>query len=226
MPEDQGDLVTHLALVLLAALAAADPPAAPGPIPSAPVAPRPEGEPRAAGDSIGSLLSEPASVAEREGSAGGLLFRVLGWMAALTVAAVAGIGIWKRLTVTGRTGGEAGGIRVVGRAALTPKHSIYTVRVSNQRLLVVGVSGDRMTSLTEFDDPAQVLALDSSFQKALSAAGGREEAVESAEGGSALLDGQLTPYRVEVRKLVEVVRGWRGRLGRALGAEAKARTGD
>ena len=218
--------MTSAALLLIAALAAAGPPAAPGPVPSAPVAPRTEGEPKAAGDSIGSLLSEPGPGGEREGSAGGLLFRVLGWMAALTVAAVAGIGIWKRLTVTGRTGSEAGGIRVVGRAALTPKHAIYTVRVSNQRLLVVGVSGDRMTSLTEFDDPAQVLALDSSFQKELSAAGGRGEAVEVAEGGSAVLDGQLSSYRVEVRRLVETVRGWRGRLGRALGPEAKARSGD
>jgi flagellar biogenesis protein FliO len=218
--------VSNLPLIIIAALAAAaDPPAAPGPVPSAPVAPRAEGDRKAAGDSIGGLLSEPAtSPAEREGSAGGLLFRVLGWMSALTVAAVAGIGIWKRLTVTGRTGGPAGGIRVVGRASLTPKHSIYTVRVSNQRLLVVGVSGDRMTALTEFDDPAQVLALDPSFQKELSAAGGGGDAGEPADGGSALLEGQLAPYRVEVRRLVEVVRGWRGRLGRALGTEAKTRS--
>lgn len=186
---------------------------APAPAALQPSAPKPE--------SVGSLLAGEGSgrrgTGPQEtptlagGGAGGILFRMLGWMAAVAVAAIVLVKVWKRLVPSAAPGGPAGGIRVVGRAALTPRHSLYTVRVGNHRMLVVGVSGDRMTALTQFDDPAQVVALDGSFQKTL------EGAPPPGEDGSLappVPEGDLSLYRREVGRLRERVRLWRWRLGR------------
>ncbi len=210
------------ALLIIASLLA--PAAAPA---EAPAEARPAGEaPPARTDSIGGLLAEPSpATGDREASSTGLLFRMLGWVAALAVAAVAAVRIWRRMVVPAAAGTGAGAVRVVGRAALTPKHVVYMVKVANQRLLLVGVSGDRITALSEFDDPAQVLAVDSSFQRTLEAAGG-EGGPEERGAGVPSLDGELTSYRHEVRRLLGVVRGWRGRLGRMTGAAVKAGPGD
>jgi flagellar biogenesis protein FliO len=167
----------------------------------------PRAEPRE--ESIGSLLSGETEKADgRDASAQGLLFRMLGWTAALGVAALAAVRIWKKVGGAGRLpAGDAGSLRVIGRTALTPRHFLYAVRVGNQRLLVVGVSGDRISALTEFDDPAQVVALDPSFQTALEGEAGDGNGGERGEGG-------LSGYRAEVNRLRQMVRGWRGRIAR------------
>ncbi len=194
--------MTVLAMAVISILAQGTP---------APAAP-PVRETRAsAPESIGSLLAEPKAAEERTGAAGGVLFQMLGWVAALGILALAGVRVWRRLAARVGLGLDSGGLRVVSRAALTPRHFIYTVRLGSQRLLVVGVSGDRITALSEFDDPAQVMALDSAFEKSLERAGA-PEAVEARGTAGGRPDGDLSPYRREVQKLSELVRGWRGRL--------------
>jgi len=66
---------------------------------------------------------------------------MLGWVAALAVLAVAAARAWRRFAPRGAAGPEGAGLRVVGRAALTARHFVYAVRVGNQRLLLLGVSG-------------------------------------------------------------------------------------
>jgi flagellar biogenesis protein FliO len=165
-------------------------------------------------ESVASLLADgPGGTAEADRGGRGILFRMIGWVAAIAVGALAAVRIWKRMAVTARPGGaDGGGLRVVGRTSLTPRHSLYAVRVGNARLIVVGVSGDRISALAEIDDPAQVVALDPSFRTALEKAGGPEgPAVREGGGG---LDEKLSSYRSEVQRLREMVRGWRGKLGR------------
>jgi len=199
--------MTALALTISAILAQGAPATPPG------AAPPPVRESRsAAPESIGSLLAEPAPSGERAPTTGGAFFQMLGWVAALGVLALAAVRVWRRLAARGAPGADGGGLRVVSRAALTPRHFIYTVRVGSQRLLVVGVSGDRITALSEFDDPAQVLALDSAFQKSLERAGG-PEAAETGEEARLRAEGDLSPYRREVQRLSELVRGWRRAAG-------------
>jgi hypothetical protein len=47
---------------------------------------------------------------------------------------------------------------VVGRAALTPKHSMALVRLG-RRFVLVGISADRMSALSEITDPEEVAEL-------------------------------------------------------------------
>jgi len=179
-----------------------------------------------AGDagSVGSLFREdPGEGKKEETGTRGILFRMLGWVAALAVLAIAAVRIWKKVISPGRVGFDGGGLRVVGRTALTPRHFLYAVRVGNQRLMVVGVSGDRISPITEFDDPAQVLSLDASFQKTLENAENPEarpdrEGISLAEGYS--------PYRQEVKKLVNMVKRWRGRMSHSFGTGADSGSGE
>ncbi|MBN1442754.1 MAG: flagellar biosynthetic protein FliO [Planctomycetes bacterium] len=70
-----------------------------------------------------------------------------------SVAAILALGggaliLQRRWTLVKRRNAGAGGVQVLGRTSLSPRHSIYLVRIG-QRVLAVGVSGDRMTALLE-----------------------------------------------------------------------------
>jgi len=53
---------------------------------------------------------------------------------------------------------DNGTMRVVGRAALTPKHHLALVRLG-RRFLVVGVCADRVETVCEIHDPEEVAEL-------------------------------------------------------------------
>ncbi len=55
-------------------------------------------------------------------------------------------------------GGEVGVLRVVGRAALSPKHSVALVSLG-RRFVMVGLAGDRVTPICEVTDPEEVAEL-------------------------------------------------------------------
>ncbi len=206
-----------------------------------PPAPWQETAPALPQDSVGSLFAAPAAgdgdraaAASRGGGPGaiGALLRLLGWVAAIGVAAVAAVRIWRKVAPRSMLGFDGGGLKVVGRTALTPRHFIYTVRVGNERLLVVGVSGDRITALSEFGDPAQILALDRRFPEVLARAGREDgtggtgsKGTESREGVAGLREESLLPYQREVRKLQDIVRNWRGRLRRPFESRAGSTAG-
>jgi flagellar biogenesis protein FliO len=49
-------------------------------------------------------------------------------------------------------------LRIVARTALSPKHSLSLVHLG-RRLVLVGVGGDRLTTLCEVSDPQEVAEL-------------------------------------------------------------------
>ena len=115
-----------------------------------------------------------------------------------------------------------GGVSLVSRTMLTPKHQVFVLRVGH-RLIVVGDSGHGMNRLGEITDPAEMTAV-------LGEAGGAE--MQRLRGGAfaATLDdfdrrplpdgdgepaAEQPPYddaRDEVRSLIARVRGLAGQV--------------
>jgi flagellar biogenesis protein FliO len=106
------------------------------------------------GQKISDLLSpakEPSGASNREAGAGGsTTFRLLVGAGALLVLGAAVLVARKRRShFAGALAIEP--IDVVGRAALSSKHSIYIVRTAGRRI-VLGVAGERMTALAVIED--------------------------------------------------------------------------
>lgn len=57
-----------------------------------------------------------------------------------------------------REAAETGSLRVVGRTSLTVRHQAVLLQVGH-RLVLVGVSGDRMSALCELTDPEEIASL-------------------------------------------------------------------
>lgn len=109
------------------------------------------------------------------------------------VLAVIGVAVWGIRRWMPRLGGAGCSVlNVVGRAGLSPKHSVALVSVG-QRFVLVGLSGDRMTRICEVSDPQEVAELtlrlgqSSSLGKPVSG-GGSAKAFES------LLAGEVNEY--------------------------------
>ena len=75
------------------------------------------------------------------------------------VLGLIGLGAWgvRRWKPSIRAG-HGGVLRVVARSALAPRHSAVLVQVG-RRLLLLGISADRMATLCEVTDPDEVLEL-------------------------------------------------------------------
>jgi flagellar biogenesis protein FliO len=92
----------------------------------------------------------------------------LGIVLALIAVAVYAVRRWvpaARIT-------DGGALRVIARAGLSPKHGLALIQVG-RRLVLIGISGDRMTGLSEVTDPDEVAEL-----LAQPAAGGRRQSSE------------------------------------------------
>ena len=75
------------------------------------------------------------------------------------VLAVIGVAVWcvrRYMPTFGGTGCAV--LNVVGRAGLSPKHSVALVSLG-RRFVLVGLSGDRMTRICEVSDPQEVAEL-------------------------------------------------------------------
>lgn len=77
---------------------------------------------------------------------------------AIVLAMVAGAAYLLRRWLPSSRLSETGAMRVVGRVGLTPKHTLSLVRVG-RRFVMVGVSGDRLTTLCEIADADEVAEL-------------------------------------------------------------------
>ena len=152
----------------------------------------------------------------RDSSVSGVFLRMIGWTAVVVAVGAAIVLLLKRYTAFGRQLNGGGAIRVVGRTALSPKHSIFLVRLGNQRLLAVGVSGDRMVTLSEIEDPAGILACDSEFRSSLESYEGEGRSDGLASGREA----ELLPYQQEIRRVRGLLGSWRGLFQRG-GASAR-----
>jgi flagellar biogenesis protein FliO len=82
-----------------------------------------------------------------------------GFGALAMVLLLVGVVTWlfKRWVPVTRTSG-GGVLRIVARASVSPKHSVALVYVGN-RFVLIGVCGDRVSSLCEISDPDEVARL-------------------------------------------------------------------
>ncbi|MCZ6793414.1 MAG: flagellar biosynthetic protein FliO [Planctomycetota bacterium] len=84
------------------------------------------------------------------GSPLGLFVRFASTVALILLLTVGGFLLCRRWLPARRLGGELGDLRVVGRVSLGPRHAVFLLRCG-PRSIAVGVSGDRMTCLGEFE---------------------------------------------------------------------------
>lgn len=167
---------------------------------------------------VSAAAQEPAAI----------LARALGWVFAITVAFVGFIALYRRGLSRSRRSlsGRGHPISVLARSALSPKHSLYIVRVLG-RAFLLGVSGDRIIRLGEFADPQDTASLGSPFADEMAremragAAGidadhpvhGILPLQESSPGTPQAGSGRPS-VRAEVARLFQLVRGWRSRASR------------
>ena len=156
----------------------------------------------------------------------------------LSLLAVAGliVGVgwaYRRMFMNQQQKGGSGGVTLVSRSLLTPRHQVLVVRAGH-RLLVVGDSGHGMNLLCEITDPGEVVAMlgeaagedgdlrADAFAATLGGAvdafggsmpGGDSEPIEDAPA-------DLEEAQGQVRSLIERVRGLAGQMnGNEAGAE-------
>jgi flagellar biogenesis protein FliO len=134
--------------------------------------------------------------------AGNRLLRVSLWAGGLGLSIFGAVVLFRRrMRGTTRLDGSEG-IQVVGRTAISPRHAVVVLRVSNHRL-VVGLSGERMTSLGILDDASAESTL---REPGFSARPEDHEAVSQAR---TIKDSDLVPYRQQVDRLRGLLRGVR-----------------
>jgi flagellar biogenesis protein FliO len=144
----------------------------------------------------------------------GTLLRLVGWTVGVIAAAGAGLLLLRRFTPVGRTLHSSGIVRIAGRTALSPRHSVDLVRVGSQRLLVVGVSGDRMVTLSEIQDVAGIVACDDGFRAALDSYDDAPEPV-AADESAERRPGFAFGLPREVERIRGMLSNWRELLGRS-----------
>ncbi|MBI4584280.1 MAG: flagellar biosynthetic protein FliO [Planctomycetes bacterium] len=181
---------------------------------------------------IGDVLNDAAGSGEAAPpSMTGSFLRLLGWTVVVIALASAALLILKRLPLAGKILNTGNVIRVLGRSALSTRHSIYLIRIANQKLLVVGISGDRMVTLTEISDPAGLLSGSGEFHaqfdsvsqawpengregvEAAGASGSTAELATAMKRRDACAD-DLLPFQKEVQKIRRLFQGWRSALSR------------
>jgi flagellar biogenesis protein FliO len=97
-------------------------------------------------------------------------------------------------------GGE--GIQIVGRTAISPRHAVVVLRISNHRL-IVGLAGERMTSLGILDDSSvETVPREPGFSA-------RPEDQEAVARARTIKDSDLVPYRQQVDRLRGLLKGVR-----------------
>ena len=177
-------------------------------------------------ETVSALLESVEPASAPTGSMTGAFLRMIGWTVALVAVAAALLLALKRFTPAGRLFTGGGVVDVLARSSLSPRHNVFVLKVARQRVLIVGVSGDRMVTLSEISDPSDVLAFDGSFQKQLDdatsegvkaasrsqdfpAVAGDVAGGESAPGGG----DDLHPYRNEILRLKGMISGWKNVVG-------------
>ncbi len=99
------------------------------------------------------------------------------------VLAIVGLAAWAvRRWIPSARINDSGGLRVVGRTSVTPKHSVALIRVG-RRFVLVGVSGERMTALCDVNDPDEVAELT------------RQAGITGADAFNEVLLNEATNYR-------------------------------
>jgi flagellar biogenesis protein FliO len=187
------------------------------------------------GESLHQLMNEPelgpslpGRRAEPSGI-GSMLLRIMAWTLAVLALGAGAMLVLRKYTPLARNLNAGGAVRVLGRTSLSPKHSVFLLRVSNQKILVVGVSGDRMVTLGELSDPTAILGVDREFSSALESFGGQwpegekkpldqedlyPSRIASHVEPAATRNGDrpTLPYQREVQKIRDLLGSWRSKL--------------
>jgi len=157
-----------------------------------------------AGQTVESVLEGGPGEASPWGASrpgwGSILKLVLG-AACVVVLGLGAIFVARRWIPNATRLAAAGGVQVLGRVPLSPRHFVYVLGIGDRKV-VVGVSGDRMAALAVLDDsgaprPAALSPLrpeSSMTDKRLAPA---SKPIEEAD---------LLPYRRQVHRLRELLR--------------------
>jgi len=170
------------------------------------------GEPRAdEGTGLGRSGERPwrrelPGSGERE-SFGRKYLRTLGWLVVIVLVAGGGIVALRRMSPGSFHPQNRRLVQVIGRGALGPKHQVVVTRVG-ERILILGLTSDRIVRLGEVDDPREAVKLlppEASFAEkvTLTEAAYREE--DAAKGD---IETSLEPYRREIERLRGMVELW------------------
>jgi flagellar biogenesis protein FliO len=149
---------------------------------------------------------EAAASGERE-SFGRKYLRTLGWLVVIVLVAGGAIVALRRMSPGSFHPQNRRLVQVIGRGALGPKHQVVVTRVG-ERILILGLTSDRIVRLGEVDDPREAVKLlppEQSFAGSvtLSEAAYREE--DAAQGD---IETSLEPYRREIDRLRGMVELW------------------
>lgn len=131
------------------------------------------------GDTLEDLLESKKETGERGPrveSPLGAFWKVVSWTSGVLAVGLVALFLFRRYLGRGGAVGTTA-VEVIGRTALSPRHSVYLIRIARRRLVAVGVCGDRMTTLAELDD-AELEG------KEVGCAGSLSNADASAEHGS------------------------------------------
>jgi flagellar biosynthetic protein FliO len=148
----------------------------------------PETGPTQAGSLTGSDRPSRSS-AVRDSAGGWLRSKSVPWYRsglvslAVVLAAIAGVSLLLRRLVPSVRAMNGGAIEVLGRNHLAPKQSLTLVRVG-RRIVLVGVTPERLSTLCVIDDPEEVAELVGSAagERASSEASGFDRALGQAAG--------------------------------------------
>lgn len=114
------------------------------------------------GETVGDVLSGERPTedsAKTEASPLGAFLRLLGAVAGIGALGFVVVWLWRRGLLGKSTGRGTRALEVIGRAPLSPRHSVCLVRVGARRVVVVGMCGDAMSSLASIDDPEELAEL-------------------------------------------------------------------
>lgn len=122
------------------------------------------------------LAAEEAAPAAVPPGMGGAALEMLAALA-LVLGVLVGLYWLARRFLPGVTAGPGGGLRVAGRLGIGSRKQVVLVSLG-QRLLVLGVSPDRVNLLTTLDDQAEIAKITAGcggFAKALKKAARKKE---------------------------------------------------
>jgi flagellar biogenesis protein FliO len=163
------------------------------------------------GQSVAEILGrEPAAAPASPAPApGGSSQRGAAILTGVLVLAAAGICLVRRRKAHSASSGDGGSVEIVGRAALSHKHSVCVVRVGDARI-VIGLAGDRMSPLAVLEGSS------APPDRAPAGRVGRPPLPELSRGR--LDPDELERYRKQVDRLKGLLRGPLRNAAREIGS--------
>jgi flagellar biogenesis protein FliO len=145
----------------------------------------------------------------------GLITSLVLWVGLISIIIIGGFCLIRKFFPGTRRLFGSRLVRILGRSHLSPKHSVYLLKVG-ERVLVLGVSGDRINPLAEINDEREVALMAAEGQPAPSEGprlsfkklfGRGKEVLASQEPPP----GELDEAREEIKRIRRMVSSWKER---------------